>query len=149
MEFFSSRPRNPSRACLLGVGNQLGGTSCNRSEVLLRQSEERFRLLVHGVKEYAIFMLDPDGRVSTWNTGAERIKGYRAEEIIGVHYSRFFPPEDLATANRIEAAAAVAGSGGRGAGALRGGSGSGRPITACDEGGACAGLPSDPGHVGP
>ncbi len=59
-----------------------------RSEELLR-SEERFRLLVEGVQEYAIFMLDPHGMVSTWNSGAERIKGYKAHEIIGKHFSVF------------------------------------------------------------
>jgi PAS domain S-box-containing protein len=59
----------------------------------LRQSEERFRLLVESVKDYAIFMLDPEGRILTWNAGAERIKGYRADEIIGQHFSRFYPPE--------------------------------------------------------
>jgi PAS domain S-box-containing protein len=58
-----------------------------------RQSEERFRLLVESVRDYAIFMLDPEGRILTWNAGAERIKGYRAEEIIGQHFSRFYPPE--------------------------------------------------------
>ncbi|HEX2791688.1 MAG TPA: PAS domain S-box protein [Steroidobacteraceae bacterium] len=62
----------------------------------LRQSEERFRLLVESVRDYAIFMLDPDGRVLTWNAGAERFKGYRANEIIGQHFSRFYPPEALA-----------------------------------------------------
>ena len=56
---------------------------------------ERFRALVASVKDYAIFMLDPQGRVATWNPGAERIKGYRAEEIIGRHFSRFYTPEDL------------------------------------------------------
>ena len=61
----------------------------------LRQSEQRFRLLVDSVKDYAIFMLDPDGRVVSWNAGAERIKGYRAEEIIGRHFSIFYPPELL------------------------------------------------------
>ena len=61
----------------------------------LDESEERFRLLVESVKDYAIFMLDPDGRVATWNAGAERIKGYRAEEIIGQHFSRFYPVEDV------------------------------------------------------
>src|SRR5579862_1601099 len=61
----------------------------------LRQSEERFRLLVESVRDYAIFMLDPDGIVLTWNTGAERFKGYRAREIIGQHFSRFYPPEAL------------------------------------------------------
>ncbi|HEV8110981.1 MAG TPA: PAS domain S-box protein, partial [Burkholderiales bacterium] len=59
----------------------------------LRDSEERFRLLVESVKDYAIFMLDPDGRVLSWNAGAELIKGYRAEEIIGEHFSKFYPPE--------------------------------------------------------
>jgi PAS domain S-box-containing protein len=59
----------------------------------LRRSEERFRLLVEGVAEYAIFMLDPNGRVATWNSGAERIKGYTAEEIIGQHFSVFYPQE--------------------------------------------------------
>ena len=58
-----------------------------------RRSEERFRLLVESVRDYAIFMLDPEGRVLTWNAGAERIKGYRADEIIGQHFSRFYPPE--------------------------------------------------------
>ena len=59
-------------------------------------SEEAFRLLVEGVKDYAIFMLDPQGHVSTWNAGAERIKGYSAPEIIGQHFSRFYPPEEVA-----------------------------------------------------
>jgi len=59
----------------------------------LQHSEERFRLLVESVKDYAIFMLDPDGRVLTWNAGAELIKGYSASEIIGQHFSRFYPPE--------------------------------------------------------
>jgi PAS domain S-box-containing protein len=59
----------------------------------LRKSEERFRLLVESVKDYAIFMLDPDGHVLTWNAGAELIKGYRASEIIGQHFSKFYPPE--------------------------------------------------------
>jgi PAS domain S-box-containing protein len=62
----------------------------------LRKSEERFRLLVESVRDYAIFMLDPDGVVLTWNAGAERFKGYRADEIIGQHFSRFYPAEALA-----------------------------------------------------
>jgi PAS domain S-box-containing protein len=62
----------------------------------LHPSDERFRLLIESVRDYAIFMLDPDGRVLTWNAGAERFKGYRAEEIIGQHFSRFYPPEALA-----------------------------------------------------
>ena len=67
-----------------------------RAEEALRESEERFRLLVEGAKDYAIFMLDPDGRVVTWNAGAERVKGYAAQEIVGQHFSRFYPPEDVA-----------------------------------------------------
>ena len=58
-------------------------------------SDERFRLLVEGIHDYAIFMLDTEGRVASWNAGAERIKGYRAEEIIGQHFSRFYPAEDV------------------------------------------------------
>lgn len=59
----------------------------------LRASEERFRLLVEGVADYAIFMLDPGGHITTWNTGAERMKGYSAEEIIGRHFRVFYPRE--------------------------------------------------------
>ena len=61
----------------------------------LARNEARFRCLVAGVKDYAIFMLDPQGRVSTWNAGAQRIKGYGAEEIIGEHFSRFYTQEDI------------------------------------------------------
>jgi PAS domain S-box-containing protein len=67
-----------------------------RAEAALAVSEEQFRLLVSGVKDYAIFMLDPTGHIVTWNAGAERIKGYKASEIVGSHFSRFYPPEDLA-----------------------------------------------------
>ena len=62
----------------------------------LRQSEEMFRLLVEGVKDYAIFMLDPDGFIVSWDRGAETIKGYTAGEIIGQHFSRFYPPDAIA-----------------------------------------------------
>src|SRR2546422_2287287 len=58
-------------------------------------AEVSFRLLVESVKDYAIFMLDPEGRVLTWNRGAEAIKGYRPGEIIGKHFSRFYLPEDV------------------------------------------------------
>src|SRR5580765_8396111 len=60
-----------------------------------RASEEQFRLLVESVVDYAIFMLDPNGIVTTWNLGAERIKGYGADEIIGRHFSRFYLEEDV------------------------------------------------------
>ena len=64
-------------------------------ELALRENEVPFRLLVEAVQDYAIFMLDPEGFVSSWNIGAERIKGYKAEEIIGKHFSHFYPEEDL------------------------------------------------------
>jgi len=66
-----------------------------QNEAALRASEETWRSMVDGVKDYAIFMLDPGGHVATWNAGAESIKGYRSEEIIGEHFSRFYPPEDV------------------------------------------------------
>jgi hypothetical protein len=67
-----------------------------RAEEAIRESEERFRLLVQGVKDYAIFMLDPHGRVASWNEGAQRIKGYSVPDIIGQHFSIFYPGEDIA-----------------------------------------------------
>ena len=67
----------------------------NLFEESLRRSDEQFRLLVDSVADYAIFMLDPGGHIITWNVGAERIKGYRAEEIIGEHFSKFYPDEAL------------------------------------------------------
>jgi PAS domain S-box-containing protein len=63
------------------------------AEAELRQSEERLRLLVQSVQDYAILMLDPEGHVTSWNEGAERIKGYTADEIIGHSFTKFYPPE--------------------------------------------------------
>jgi len=71
-------------------------TDRRMAEEELRISEERLRLMIASVKDYAIFMLTPDGHVATWNPGAEQLKGYRAEEIIGQHFSRFYPPEEVA-----------------------------------------------------
>ena len=64
------------------------------AEDALRESEQRFRLLVQGVTDYAIYMLSPEGLVTNWNVGAERIKGYSLEEILGSHFSRFYTDED-------------------------------------------------------
>ena len=71
-------------------------TERRAAEEAIRQSEERLRLLIHSVRDYAIFMLDPTGHVATWNPGAERIKGYTADEIIGKHFSTFYTPEEAA-----------------------------------------------------
>ncbi len=65
-------------------------------EDALRRSEQTFQLLVDSIQNYAVFMLDPDGRVASWNAGAERIKGYRANEILGANFSTFYPPEEAA-----------------------------------------------------
>jgi PAS domain S-box-containing protein len=71
-------------------------TERRAAEERMRQTDERFRLLVQNVKDYAIFMLDPAGHVDTWNAGAERLKGYTAEEIIGTHFSAFYVPDEVA-----------------------------------------------------
>jgi PAS domain S-box-containing protein len=71
-------------------------TERRKGEEELALSEERFRLLIDNIGDHAVYLLDPDGHVSTWNRGAERLKGYAAAEIIGRHFSVFFPPEDVA-----------------------------------------------------
>lgn len=79
------------------AAKQLGSQEARLdSSESLHASEERFRLLVEQVRDYAIFMLDPEGRVATWNAGAQRFKGYEADEIIGQHFSRFYTEEDVA-----------------------------------------------------
>ena len=87
--------RDPSGA-LVGFGKVTRDlTERRKNEDELRQSEERFRLIVQNVRDYAIFMLDPQGYVETWNEGARRIKGYSEQEIIGRHFSTFYPREDV------------------------------------------------------
>ncbi|WP_141734034.1 PAS domain S-box protein [Oligoflexus tunisiensis] len=81
-------------------------TERKQADEKLRQSELRFRRLISGVKDYAIFMLDPEGYVMSWNEGAERIKGYKAEEIVGQHFSKFYPKDDAyRTKHELEIAA--------------------------------------------
>ena len=70
-------------------------TDKRNAQHALLEAERRFRILVQGVTDYAIFMLDPEGKVTNWNAGAERIKGYSPDEIVGSHFSRFYTPEDL------------------------------------------------------
>jgi len=69
-------------------------TERKKAEDALRRSEQQFRMLVQGVTDYAIYMLNPDGFITSWNVGAQRIKGYAANEIIGQHFSRFYTQED-------------------------------------------------------
>jgi PAS domain S-box-containing protein len=87
-------------------------TQERRAEEALRQSEARLRLMIESVRDYAIYMLDPDGRVASWNTGAQALKGYTADEIVGEHFSRFFTPEDIAS-NKPERELEVAAEQGR------------------------------------
>jgi PAS domain S-box-containing protein len=88
---------------------QRANAELGRQVQALRASEEQLRLLIDGTRDYALFLLDPAGRVASWNAGAERLKQYRAEEIIGQHFSRFYPAEDLQAgkpARELRAAAA-------------------------------------------
>ena len=78
-----------------GMALQLDIAERRRAERSLWSSRERFRLMIEGVEDYAIFLLDPEGRVITWNAGAERINGYEADEIIGRHFSCLFVEEDV------------------------------------------------------
>ena len=101
----TERPIDDSAAPIRDLQGQVVGvvlvfrdvSQRRRQERILQENEERFRLLVESVKDYAIFMLDPRGIVISWNAGAEHIKGYAADEIIGQHFSRFYTPDAIAT----------------------------------------------------
>jgi PAS domain S-box-containing protein len=86
-------------------------TERRAAEQSLRQSEEQFRLLVQGVTDYAIYLLDANGLVSNWNVGAQRIKGYAPDEIIGEHFSRFYTEEDRRTGEPAKALRTAAAEG--------------------------------------
>ncbi|HKF16374.1 MAG TPA: PAS domain S-box protein [Candidatus Dormibacteraeota bacterium] len=86
-------------------------TERRRAEEELLQTQEGFRLVVEGVRDYAILMLDPEGRVSTWSRGAARLEGYEAGEIIGCHFSTFYPEADLAAGKPARDLAAAADAG--------------------------------------
>jgi PAS domain S-box-containing protein len=86
-----------------GAGKHIGFAKITRdlterkhAEEILRESEERFRLMIDSVKDYAIIMLSPDGLITSWNEGAQRMKGYSASEIYGKHFSIFYEPEEVA-----------------------------------------------------
>ena len=86
-------------------------TRFKQTEEILRQTEKRFHLLVENARDYAIFMMDTSGRVISWNPGAERLKGYRADEIIGRSFSLFYAPEDVVLGKPDEALRAAAAQG--------------------------------------
>jgi PAS domain S-box-containing protein len=75
--------------------SETNAKALNLAEDAFRDCEEKYRLLLDGIEDYAIFMIDPQGQIVSWNAGAERIKGYKAEEIIGRNFSCFFPQQDI------------------------------------------------------
>ncbi len=89
-------PVKDSRGLVVGAtGLIIDMTERTQVQRALRESERRYRQVLESVKDYAIFSLDPDGYVTSWNPGAERIKGYRAHEVIGKHFSIFYPTEEV------------------------------------------------------
>src|SRR5690348_14939840 len=97
---------------LIGFGKVTRDVSERRAaQEALRSSERQFRLLMDGIRDYAIYMLDPSGVISSWNAGAERIKGYSANEIIGHHFSRFYTEADRAAGAPVRALVTAASEG--------------------------------------
>lgn len=90
----SLNPIKTAQGNTLIVASVVDITERKLAEKVMRDSEERFRLTIDSIKDHAIFLMDPEGRVISWNSGAERIKGYRAEEILGKNYSCFYTAED-------------------------------------------------------
>jgi PAS domain S-box-containing protein len=88
----------PSHHQLVSLVGELSRETQERARAVdsLRESENRYRLIVDGVSDYAIYMLDPQGIITNWNAGAERMKGYRADEVVGRHFSMFFTEADRA-----------------------------------------------------
>ena len=99
-------------AAAAGWSLQRRNTGRGQAEEALRDSEEQYRMLLDGVQDHAIFMLDPQGRIVSWNAGAERIQGYTAEQIIGHNFSCLFPAEDIQR-GRPQEVLAIAAAGGR------------------------------------
>src|SRR5581483_11997047 len=97
---------------LIGFGKVTRDVSERQAaQEALRSSERQFRLLMDGIRDYAIYMLDPGGVISSWNAGAERIKGYSANEIIGHHFSRFYTEADRAAGAPVRALVTAASEG--------------------------------------
>jgi PAS domain S-box-containing protein len=92
--FFIKEPGSDRRLAMATISRDI--SERKRAEQVLKESEERFRSLIEGVKDYAIFSLDTEGRVTSWNAGAERLKGYRAAEILGAHFSCFYRADEIA-----------------------------------------------------
>jgi len=90
-------PVRAEKRGMQGFAVTIGDISGQRqNETALAESEQKFRMLLQGVIDYAIYMIDPQGYITNWNPGGERIKGYRADEIVGLHFSQFYTPEDRA-----------------------------------------------------
>ena len=108
-EALNAIPDDADEIGILGQRMDKASALLRAREQALRESEERFRLVVEGVRDYGIFALSPDGNVVSWNLGAERIKGWKLDEIVGQHFSHFYPDEtrDFLPAQMLERARAA------------------------------------------